>query len=245
MPRDLFDQTLVARSGPKRSKWTIAGSIVAHAGLVALLLVVPVLSALDEFVALADELTYVPPVMKAMPAAPPAPSRQAAVTPQQLNRDAAPTSAATKPVTEEPPAGPPGPPDIGSLTARIGVGPGVPGGIGGNDTIRVDAPPAPPTPTPAVPRRAGGDIQYPARTYYVEPVYSGIARAAGLEGYVILEATIDESGIVRNVTVLRSQSPMLTPSAVEAVSKWRYTPTKLNGVAIPVILTVTVNFSLR
>ena len=61
---------------------------------------------------------------------------------------------------------------------------------------------------------------------------------------VILEATIDESGIVRNVKVLRSHA-LLDQAAIDAVRKWKYTPTKLNGVAIPILLTVTVNFALR
>jgi len=49
---------------------------------------------------------------------------------------------------------------------------------------------------------------------------------------------------VRNVTVLRSV-PMLDRAALEAVQHWRYTPTRLNGQAVPVIMTVTVTFSLR
>lgn len=244
MPRDLFDQTLVSRTGPPRSKWTLTGSIILHGAIVLVLLVVPVLSALDEFVALADELTYVPPVMKAVPAAPAPPSRQTAAAPQ-LNREAAPLSAAANPVDEVPPdipSGPPGPPDLTGLV-RVGSGPGVPGGTGTNIGVAEREPPPPPP--PPVPRRPGGDIKPPARTYYVEPVYSTIARAAGAEGYVILEATIDESGAVRNVTVLRSQHPLLTPAAVEAVSKWKYTPTRLNGVPIPIVMTVTVTFALR
>jgi protein TonB len=177
--------------------------------------------------------------------APPPPSRQAAIPPQ-LNPLAAPSSAAQKPVTEEPMVARPGPPgNYNELMTTLGDSTGVPGGLGGRDLVRTVAPPPPPPPVPVVTRRAGGDIKYPARTYYVEPAYSAIARAAGVEGYVILEATIDESGAVRNLTVLKSQHPMLTPLAVEAVGKWKYTPTRLNGVAIPVILTVTVNFSLR
>ena len=243
MPRDLFDQTLVSRSGPKRSKWTIAGSIVAHAGLVAVLLVVPVLSALDDFVALADKLTYVPPAIKAVPTAPPA--AQPSATPA-LNPKAAPTTSATKPVTQEPP-------DFrGDFNSRLQP-PGLPPGSGANAFVPGvgSGPPAPPsrlpTPTPSAPetvRRAGGDIKSPARTYYVEPVYPTIARQTRTEGMVILEATIDESGVVRNVKVLRSHA-LLDEAAIDAVSKWKYTPTKLNGVAIPIVLTVTVSFALR
>ena len=61
---------------------------------------------------------------------------------------------------------------------------------------------------------------------------------------VILEATIDETGVVRDVKVLRS-IPMLDQAAMDAVKKCRYTPTLLNVAAVPILLTVTVTFSLR
>jgi protein TonB len=243
MPRDLFDQTLAARPGPKRSKWTIAGSIVAHTAIVCLLLIAPVLSALDDFVAVADGLQYVPAPMPVMPAAPPrAPSP---ATPA-LRHNAAPVTAAARPVTHEPP-------DFRGNVTSLLQPPGLPPGSGDGAFIPGirSGPPAPPlptpTPAPAVPRtpvRPGGDIKAPARTYYVEPVYPAIARETRTEGMVILEATIDESGTVRNVKVLRSQ-PLLDQAAIDAVAKWKYTPTRLNGVAIPIVLTVTVNFALR
>ena len=245
MPRDLFDQTLAARHRPKRSKWTIAGSILAHAGFVCVLLIAPVLSALDDFVAVADGLKFVhlPAPMPAMPVAPPRPSSSA--TPA-LNAKAAPLTAATKEVTQEPPdfRG-----SVNDLFQPPGVLPG--SGDGTFNPAGRSGPPGPPAPPPVVvpsepqtPRRAGGDIKIPARIYSVDPVYPTIARETRTEGMVILEATIDESGVVRNVKVLRSQ-PLLDQAAIDAVSKWKYTPTKLNGVAIPILLTVTVNFALR
>jgi protein TonB len=38
--------------------------------------------------------------------------------------------------------------------------------------------------------------------------------------------------------------PLLEQAAIEAVRQWVYTPTLLNGVPVPVIMTVTVNFKL-
>jgi periplasmic protein TonB len=60
---------------------------------------------------------------------------------------------------------------------------------------------------------------------------------------VILEATIDPAGNVRHARVLRGQ-PLLDQAAIDAVQQWQYVPTLLNGVAVPVIMTVTVNFTL-
>ena len=57
-------------------------------------------------------------------------------------------------------------------------------------------------------------------------------------------ATIGPDGRVQDVRVLRS-IPLLDAAAIEAVKQWQYTPTLLNGVPVPVIMTVTVNFTLR
>jgi protein TonB len=90
----------------------------------------------------------------------------------------------------------------------------------------------------------GGVIEAPTRVSYAAPMYPPIAQSARIEGTVVLEATINAQGLVESVTVLRS-IPLLDRAAVEAVRQWRYTPTRLNGQAIPVIMTVTVTFSLR
>ena len=92
--------------------------------------------------------------------------------------------------------------------------------------------------------RPGGDIKPPERIAYTEAVYPTIARAAKVDGRVILEATIDEAGVVRDVRVLRSD-PLFDRAAIDAVTKWRYTPTRLNGVPVAVLLTVVVTFTFR
>jgi protein TonB len=55
---------------------------------------------------------------------------------------------------------------------------------------------------------------------------------------------IAPDGIVREVRVLRSV-PLLDDAAIEAVRQWAFTPTRLNGEAVPVVMTVTVTFTLR
>lgn len=95
-----------------------------------------------------------------------------------------------------------------------------------------------------VPVRVGGDIKEPIKTRSVAPIYPPEAQQAGLQGAVILEAVIDTDGKVKQTRVLRSV-PGLDESAVNAVRQWEYTPTIYNGVAVPVIMTVTVTFSLK
>ena len=90
----------------------------------------------------------------------------------------------------------------------------------------------------------GGDIKEPTKTKNVSPVYPDIAKQARVQGIVILECTISPQGRVTDVKVLRG-IPLLDQAGIDAVKQWQYTPTLLNGVPVPVIMTVTVNFRLN
>jgi TonB family protein len=93
------------------------------------------------------------------------------------------------------------------------------------------------------PIRVGGAIKPPAQTKRVTPPYPPEAQAAGVQGVVIMEATVGADGKVTDVRVLRS-IPLLDQAAMDAVRQFEYTPTLVNGVAVPVLMTVTVNFTL-
>jgi protein TonB len=97
--------------------------------------------------------------------------------------------------------------------------------------------------TAATPVRVGGNIPPPTKTNNVSPDYPEIAKVARVQGVVILETTIDEQGRVANARVLRS-IPLLDQAALDAVRLWQFTPTLLNGSPVPVIMTVTVQFTL-
>ena len=122
-----------------------------------------------------------------------------------------------------------------------GVVGGVTGGIVGG---LAEAPPPPPPPPPPAPVRVGGNIKQPTKVKDVKPVYPAIAQSARVQGVVIIEATIGPNGAVQEAKVLRS-IPLLDAAALEAVRQWQFTPTLLNGVPVPVIMTVTVNFTLQ
>ena len=92
--------------------------------------------------------------------------------------------------------------------------------------------------------RVGGNIKPPQKVKHVNPVYPPIAQSARVQGIVIIEATIGPNGSVQDARVLRS-IPLLDASALEAVKQWTFTPTLLNGVPVPVIMTVTVQFTLQ
>jgi TonB family protein len=91
--------------------------------------------------------------------------------------------------------------------------------------------------------RVGGSITQPRKTKDVAPTYPAAAQQARVQGIVILEATIGTDGKVQDAKVLRS-IPLLDAAALDAVRQWEYTPTLFNGVPTPVIMTVTVNFTM-
>jgi TonB family protein len=94
------------------------------------------------------------------------------------------------------------------------------------------------------PVRAVGDIGPPRLIKMVEPVYPDEAKKAGIEGVVILEATADRYGRVKNARVLRS-IPDLDQAAIDAVKQWVYEPMVIDGKPKGVIFTVTVVFKLN
>jgi TonB family protein len=126
---------------------------------------------------------------------------------------------------------------------------GVSGGAA-DGVVRIAPPPPPPPPpwiregaTTTAPVRVGGNIRPPTKVKDVRPVYPPEAQSDRVQGVVILEAVIGPDGRVDRLAVLRS-IPQLDHAAIDAVKEWEFTPTLLNGTPVPVIMTVTVNFSL-
>lgn len=95
---------------------------------------------------------------------------------------------------------------------------------------------------PAV--RVGGDVKPPACIKDSQPAYPTAALAAGIQGVVIIEATIGVDGKVTATKVVRSLA-MLDDAAIRAVKGRQYKPTLINGVPTPVIMTVPVIFKPR
>jgi TonB family protein len=105
-------------------------------------------------------------------------------------------------------------------------------------------PPPSPSPAQAGGVRVGSILGGPDKVKDVEPIYPETAKQAGIVGAVILEITVDADGRVSDAKVLRS-IPLLDQAALDAVKQWEYSPILLNGVAVPVILTVSVKFPPR
>ena len=93
------------------------------------------------------------------------------------------------------------------------------------------------------PVRVGGNLRMPTKVRDVKPLYPLAARAARVQGVVLVETLIDEAGNVANARVVRS-IPLLDDAALESVSRWQFSPTELNGLPVAVLVTITVNFTL-
>jgi TonB family protein len=103
---------------------------------------------------------------------------------------------------------------------------------------------APVAPPQSEPIRVGADVQESKLIRRVDPVYPELAKRARVQGKVVLMITVNAEGYVTDVQVI-SGHPLLSETAVAAVRQWRYSPTLLNGQAVPVIATVTVIFNLQ
>lgn len=142
------------------------------------------------------------------------------------------------------------PPDVGAVGVEGGVPGGVPGGqVGGvlggilQENVKNFQPIAPAT-GPRRPVRVGGNIKPPIGVYSPQPIYPPLARQAKIQGQVLINAIIDAQGNVVEMKVVSGHA-LLINSALEAVSRWRYQPTILNGEPVAVELIVTVHFRLN
>jgi periplasmic protein TonB len=115
---------------------------------------------------------------------------------------------------------------------------GVLNSVGGGDRPMMPAAPVTVAGPVKVSHMSEGDL-----VHKILPAYPVLARAARLQGQVVLQAVISKQGGIENLRVL-SGHPMLVPAAIEAVRQWRYRPYILNSEPVEVETQITVNFSL-
>ena len=77
----------------------------------------------------------------------------------------------------------------------------------------------------------------------VIPAYPYPAKAARVEGQVLLSAIISKDGAIENLQVIKGH-PLLVPAAIDAVKQWRYRPYILNNEPVEVETQIAVNFTL-
>ena len=135
-------------------------------------------------------------------------------------------------------------------TAGAGVIGGVPGGVPGGSMGGVIGGIIGQTTNTAVPKvatpqrvRVSQGVSEGLLVHQVRPMYPPLARAARIQGQVVLQAVIGKDGSIQNLRAI-SGHPMLTPAAIEAVKQWKYRPYFLNGEPVEVDTQITVNFTL-
>lgn len=225
--------------GRARRRYLLPLSIALHAAAAVAVLIIPLAAEVEPPVPAGLTSRYMNAMPVVVPPLPPPPKgdriprRTSGGAPLQAPDRIEPEKEV--PVDTGSPAGPPA---IGAVGSPDGVNVG---DLVDATRVSVALPPPPPAPEPL---RVGGKIREPKKIVDAPPLYPPLAVAARKEGVVIMEAVIDERGHVVRVKVLRSE-PLLDEAAVGAVRRWRYTPTLLNNVPVPVLMTITVRFSLR
>ena len=233
----MFENSLLLPSGRRKA---ISLGYLLEGALLALVALIPLI----HVEALPSQLTsvfYVPP-----PPPRPAPAERftARIAVRLSRRDlmAAPATIpnrivqlADRPETaiEQPAVGVPGSVPWGSADALAGS---IPGAIS-------PPPPAPHSQAGVARLHVGGAVEAARLVFQPKPEYPQIARMARLQGTVRLAATISAQGVIQSLQVL-SGPPLLVKAATDAVARWRYQPTLLNGEPVEVSTEIDVNFVL-
>jgi TonB family protein len=122
-----------------------------------------------------------------------------------------------------------------------------------NSTVTVTAPkpssPAPaavqPAPGPG-PISVGGRVESAHLLRVPQPVYPPELQQQGVEATVRIRTVISRDGVPLEPRVLNTDEvdPRFAQAALDAVSQWRYLPTKLNEQPVPTLTTIEVHFQL-
>ena len=235
----MFEQSFTAGQ-PVRQGWSFAGSIVLQFAFLGGIILVPLLNTYEiDLGAWGLRAIHIaPPPPPAPPPAQPAPAPQAA--PQLYEAEfRAPSAIPDRVATLN---------DIGSPVSPLAAMPAPSGPIGGaGDSSAAGVFGMFPTTGQHLalppPIRIGGNIQNARVLHKPPPVYPPEAVEQYVSGKVQLEAIIGIEGGVRDLRLITGH-PLLAPAAMDAVSQWRYRPTRLNGTVVEVVTIIEVTFNL-
>ncbi|RMH20976.1 MAG: energy transducer TonB [Acidobacteria bacterium] len=91
----------------------------------------------------------------------------------------------------------------------------------------------------------GDGVSPPVKIHSPQPLYTEEARAARVQGMVILQAIIDAQGSVADVKLLKGLPHGLAESALDTVRRWKFKPATRDGQPVAVYFNLTVRFSLQ
>jgi protein TonB len=251
--REWFTDRLFVESKRTRSHAAWITSVMVHAAFVILvLLLLAARSARVDLMPRRMDVSLRMPASLSLPPAPVAPpilrtSVENPLPTPQPPRQAPPAAPANEIQAAAPletpssiEAEPATPGDASSDGTSIGAESGsIAGGTGSGSSVEVATAP----PEANGPFRLGDGIARPRKIKDVKPVYPQPALAAQVGGSVLIEATIGADGKVHNARIVRSVA-VLDQAALDAVRQWEFEPSRLNGVAVAVIMVIVVTFSL-
>ena len=113
-------------------------------------------------------------------------------------------------------------------------------GLGSSNTA---LPPPPPGAAPHAPVRVGDTVKEPQLISRVMPEYPFAAKEANVQGDVVIDTLISTNGSVARMKVI-SGPAMLREAALNALRRWRYQPSELDGKPVAVQMLVTIRFRL-
>ncbi len=238
----MFEDSLIeSRVGEVSSsrRWTTAASITLQVAVAGLVVAFPLLH--PEAVSFGVEA---PKMLLPLPPKPPKPPVRVKRVTEAASNAASPefsrppiistmTPSGNLSASEEPSLLPPG--------SGMGMHNELPGGLFGGSEAHPSVTVGSGTPHKRIDISSGvseGMLITPIR-----PVYPAIARAAHVEGTVVVEAVISRNGTIESLHVLKGPT-MLQSAALDAIRAARYKPYRLNGEAVDVQTTITVNFRM-
>jgi protein TonB len=244
----MFEDALVESGGrfKTRSNWWTLASLAFYAGVLGTMILVPLLDPEMLPRQILKDLLVTPPAPVAPAALPAAAAQNHGSSKGGLVQNPMPLIVAKNSI-----------PLIhtihdGPVDTAPGGGGGIPGadfgpaGIGipfGGPTGMDSRPPAPRIATRHEPVKVSNGVMAGYAIYRPDPVYPQIARAAHVQGIVVLEVTISRTGTIEGMHVV-SGNPMLVTGAMDTVKSWRYRPYVLNGEPVEVQMQVSVLFTL-
>jgi periplasmic protein TonB len=240
----MFEDSTFSSGGKIKTKskyFTLVGFLLNGAVLAALILYPLIYPEALPKAMMTTLLVAPPPPLPPPPPPPPAAPVHVKVVSEMINNQlTAPTKIPhdIKIVKEDapPPAAGFGVAGMEGSGSGSGVMGGILGGLGSGPAPKVQA---------AAPKKVAvsSGVMAGNRIGGENPSYPAIAKAARIQGTVVLQATISKNGTIENLRVI-SGPPMLQSAAMQAVQGWRYKPYLLNGEPVEVETQVNVVFSL-
>jgi periplasmic protein TonB len=241
----MFERSLIAsrvQHASVEQRWTAAASITLQVAVAGLVIALPLFH--QELLELKSDpprayVRLTPPVIKVVPVV----ARAASMAPASLSMPAtsarfeAPTSVPTI-IRMGPDDGPPR--DFSHVgSGMMGDGPGGAPFVGAATPAVVTVA----APHPDKPMRVSAGVTVGLLMAPIRPVYPIIAKTAGVQGAVVVEAVISKAGRIESLNVV-SGPMLLRQAAIDAIREARYQPYRLNGEPTEVQTTITVNFKI-